>query len=92
MFNGVVIITGGSSGIGLALAEHLLQQGASVAICGRSVARLQAALEDLEAYTDRLLAVQAERRKMKRKEPQSWVYGTRRGHSVPARTSPGHKA
>ena len=60
MFNGVVVITGGSSGIGLALAERLLQQGASVAICGRSVARLQAALGDLEAYTDRLLAVQAD--------------------------------
>ena len=60
MFIGVAIITGGSSGIGLALAERLLQQGASVAICGRSVDRLQTAARELEPLAHRLLAVQAD--------------------------------
>ncbi len=36
-----VLITGGTSGIGLALAEAFLAAGSSVAICGRSAARLE---------------------------------------------------
>lgn len=61
MFNGVAIITGGSSGIGLALAERLLQQGASVAICGRSMDRLQAACNTLgPGHAERLFAMQAD--------------------------------
>ncbi len=60
MFNGVVVITGGSSGIGLALAQRLLQQGASVAICGRSIDRLQSAVSSLAGFGDRLLAVQTD--------------------------------
>ena len=38
-----VLITGGTSGIGLALAEAFLVAGSSVAICGRSPARLEEA-------------------------------------------------
>ncbi|MBO2452623.1 SDR family oxidoreductase [Actinomadura barringtoniae] len=36
-------VTGGSAGIGLGIAEALAGEGASVAICGRDEARLQAA-------------------------------------------------
>lgn len=43
----VVIITGGSDGLGLATAERLVEHGAKVAICGRSTERLDAALERL---------------------------------------------
>ena len=39
-----VLIIGGTSGIGLALALHYLQQGDEVAVCGRDLARLPAGL------------------------------------------------
>jgi short-subunit dehydrogenase len=39
--NKVVIITGASSGIGKALAEAALQGGARVAVCARSIGKLQ---------------------------------------------------
>ena len=47
--NCVAVVTGGSSGIGLATAVSFLEEGADVAICGRSEERLQAARDDLEA-------------------------------------------
>lgn len=43
-----VLIVGGSSGIGLALAERLLADGASVTIAGRSARRLRDAAGHLE--------------------------------------------
>lgn len=43
------VVTGGSSGIGLATALLLLRAGARVAICGRDDARLQAAEQALRA-------------------------------------------
>ncbi len=45
--NRTVVITGGSSGIGLATARLLLEEGARVAICGRDEARLHAASLEL---------------------------------------------
>jgi len=44
-----VLVTGGSSGIGLATARLLAEAGASVAICGRDESRLQTAAEAIGA-------------------------------------------
>lgn len=43
----VVLITGGSRGIGYAAAEAFLRQGAKVALCAQDGARLAKALDDL---------------------------------------------
>ncbi|KZP32984.1 oxidoreductase [Athelia psychrophila] len=42
-------VTGGSAGLGLALAIHLVKKGADVSIVARNEGRLKKALEDLEA-------------------------------------------
>lgn len=44
-----VVVTGGSSGMGLAVASAFLLEGANVAICGRSQAKLDRAAETLNA-------------------------------------------
>lgn len=41
----VVVVTGGTDGLGLALAHRLVAEGASIAICGRDEGRLAAARE-----------------------------------------------
>src|SRR4051812_27848903 len=49
----VVLVTGGGSGIGMAAARLLHDEGASVAITGRSAAKLEAAARELggEVFT-----------------------------------------
>jgi 3-oxoacyl-[acyl-carrier protein] reductase len=43
----VALITGGTSGIGLAIARRLGEEGSRVAICGREAGKLQSALAEL---------------------------------------------
>lgn len=45
-----VLVTGGSNGIGLAIAKRLIAAGAKVAITGRDERRLAAASESIGAY------------------------------------------
>jgi 3-oxoacyl-[acyl-carrier protein] reductase len=45
----VAIVTGGSRGIGLAIARSLADDGASVVVSGRDSARLDAAVQEIEA-------------------------------------------
>jgi len=47
MKNNIILITGGTSGIGFACASYLLTQGCQVIITGRTEHTLQKALEDL---------------------------------------------
>ncbi|MFF5503251.1 glucose 1-dehydrogenase [Streptomyces roseolus] len=54
-----VLITGGTSGMGLATARRLLDEGAHVAITGRDEARLAKAAAELDA-PERLLTVRAD--------------------------------
>jgi NAD(P)-dependent dehydrogenase (short-subunit alcohol dehydrogenase family) len=54
----VVVVTGGSRGIGLELARNLLAQGAKVVICGRKQENLAAAVDKLGGG-ERLCAVTA---------------------------------
>jgi len=57
--NKIAIITGGSSGIGLATAEVLLSEGAGVSLCGRNLERLQQAEQYLrERYPNARLYTQ----------------------------------
>jgi short-subunit dehydrogenase len=46
--NKVIVITGASSGIGKALAEALLGQGARLSLCARNLANLQAAFSSFD--------------------------------------------
>lgn len=51
-FDGAVaLITGGGSGIGLATAQEIVRLGGSVAICGRTEAKLEAAKQEIEAVS-----------------------------------------
>jgi NAD(P)-dependent dehydrogenase (short-subunit alcohol dehydrogenase family) len=53
----VVMVTGGSKGIGLACARAFLAEGGRVAIVSRNRANLDAAMQDLAAMKEDLIAV-----------------------------------
>ncbi len=55
-----VLITGGTDGLGLALAERLASEGASVAVCGRDPGRVEAAGSSLSRISSDVLARQAD--------------------------------
>jgi 3-oxoacyl-[acyl-carrier protein] reductase len=56
----VAMVTGGTRGIGLAIARLLAEDGASVVVSGRDGARLEAAARDLEAAGGAVLALVAD--------------------------------
>ncbi len=56
----VVLVTGGSDGLGAALAQRLVTEGASVAICARGAERLTAVAERLRAQGGDVLDVAAD--------------------------------
>jgi NAD(P)-dependent dehydrogenase (short-subunit alcohol dehydrogenase family) len=55
-----VLITGGTDGLGLALARRLSAEGASVAVCGRDHDRLRAAEASVQDAGGDILAVRAD--------------------------------
>jgi len=55
----IALVTGGTSGIGLATARRFLAEGARVVVTGRDQARLDAAVDEL-AGADRVLAVRGD--------------------------------
>src|SRR5215211_8494108 len=56
----VVVITGGSSGMGAAAARHLSAQGATVVLGARRIERLQALVGDITAAGGKALAVETD--------------------------------
>jgi NAD(P)-dependent dehydrogenase (short-subunit alcohol dehydrogenase family) len=56
----VAVVTGASSGLGVAFAEGLAEAGADLAICARRLDRLEETRKRVEALGRRCLAVQAD--------------------------------
>src|SRR4051794_19266589 len=56
----VAIVTGASSGLGVAFATGLAEAGADIAICARRVEKLEATREQVEALGRRCIAVPAD--------------------------------
>src|SRR5215212_7663149 len=56
----VAIVTGASSGLGVAFAEALADAGADIAICARRVEKLEETRKKVEATGRRCIAVQAD--------------------------------
>lgn len=60
--NNVALVTGGSKGIGLAVARRFLAEGARVAIVSRDENNLRAAQENLSQSADRVITLPADLR------------------------------
>ena len=71
----VAIVTGGTRGIGLAIARLLAEDGASVVVSGRDAARLDAAVKELESLGAPALGVTADA--AKREDADRLVEATR---------------
>jgi NAD(P)-dependent dehydrogenase (short-subunit alcohol dehydrogenase family) len=56
----VAIVTGATSGLGVAFADGLADAGADIAICGRRAERLEGTKAKVEAHGRRCVAVQAD--------------------------------
>jgi NAD(P)-dependent dehydrogenase (short-subunit alcohol dehydrogenase family) len=52
-----IIVTGGSSGIGKAIAKRLCEEGANVVITGRNAERLEAAKAEMETFPGQVLTI-----------------------------------
>jgi NAD(P)-dependent dehydrogenase (short-subunit alcohol dehydrogenase family) len=53
-----IIVTGGSSGMGKAMASRFAQSGAQVVITGRTQEKLEAAQQEIETYEGQIVTVQ----------------------------------
>ncbi|HEY7520859.1 MAG TPA: 3-oxoacyl-[acyl-carrier-protein] reductase [Methylomirabilota bacterium] len=71
----VAVVTGGSRGIGLAIAGWLAEHGATVVVSGRDADRLQAAVKELQAHGAPVLGVAADA--AKREDADRLVDSTR---------------
>ena len=71
----VAIVTGGTRGIGLAIARLLAEDGASVVVSGRDAVRLDAAVKELESLGAPAMAVAADA--AKREDADRLVEATR---------------
>jgi 3-oxoacyl-[acyl-carrier protein] reductase len=60
LHNSVALVTGGSRGIGKAIARHLAAMGAAIGICGRDEEKLILASGELEAAGAKVLARRAD--------------------------------
>src|SRR2546430_15176959 len=56
----VVLITGGSRGVGLVLARELARRGAKLALCARDCAELERARAELDARGAEVLAIECD--------------------------------
>src|SRR5260370_521336 len=68
----VAVVTGGNSGIGLATAKRLQEEGAQVAIAGRNAQTLE---EAAQSMGNGVVAVQAEVTKWEGRRGWRWVRG-----------------